>query len=101
MRQTVAKFREPAFECLPDDLFSRVKYSCERADSGVSELWLVLHWAARIRLWTRGLEPNDAQLIAPEMKPPRHGAREVYVYFDNDAKVRAPADAHSLKAKLR
>jgi hypothetical protein len=24
----------------------------------------------------------------------------VYVYFDNDAKVRAPADARSLRAKL-
>ena len=27
------------------------------------------------------------------MKPPRRNARDVYVYFDNDAKVRAPVDA--------
>jgi uncharacterized protein YecE (DUF72 family) len=58
------------------------------------------HWAARIKLWARGLEPNDARLIAPETRPPRHNARGVYVYFDNDAKVRAPVDARSLRAKL-
>jgi uncharacterized protein YecE (DUF72 family) len=31
--------------------------------------------------------------------PPRK-ARDVYVYFDNDAKVRAPVDAGSLRAKV-
>jgi uncharacterized protein YecE (DUF72 family) len=34
------------------------------------------------------------------MQPPRRNARDVYVYFDNDAKVRAPVDARSLRAKL-
>jgi uncharacterized protein YecE (DUF72 family) len=58
------------------------------------------HWAARIKLWARGLEPNDARLIAPETRTSRHNARDVYVYFDNDAKVRAPVDARSLRAKL-
>ena len=43
---------------------------------------------------------RDARLIAPETRPPRHNARDVYVYFDNDAKVRAPVDARSLRAKL-
>ena len=45
-------------------------------------------------------EPNDARLIAPDMKPPRRNARDVYVYFDNDAKVRAPVDARSLCVKV-
>ena len=57
-------------------------------------------WAARIKLWARGLGPNDARLIAPDLTPPRHSARDVYVYFDNDAKVRAPFDARSLRARL-
>jgi uncharacterized protein YecE (DUF72 family) len=39
-------------------------------------------------------------LIAPDMKPKLCGARDVFVYFDNDAKVRAPVDARSLRAKL-
>jgi len=34
------------------------------------------------------------------LTPPRHSARDVYVYFDNDAKVRAPFDARSLRARL-
>jgi len=38
--------------------------------------------------------------MAPEMPAPRRNARDVYVYFDNDAKVRAPVDACSLRAKL-
>jgi uncharacterized protein YecE (DUF72 family) len=58
------------------------------------------HWAARIKLWAKGLEPNDARLIAPDLKPARRSARDVFVYFDNDAKVRAPFDARSLRASL-
>ena len=58
------------------------------------------HWAARIKLWAHGLQPNDARLIARDRAPVRRSARDVYVYFDNDAKVRAPFDARSLRAKL-
>jgi uncharacterized protein YecE (DUF72 family) len=58
-------------------------------------------WAARVKLWARGLQPKDARLVAPDMTPPRHSGRDVFIYFDNDAKVRAPVDAHSLRAKLR
>ena len=47
-----------------------------------------------------GLQPNDARLIAAEPPPRRRAARDVYVYFDNDAKVRAPVDARALRAKL-
>ena len=82
-----------------DFVYLRLHGSEELYASGYSDEALD-HWAARIKLWARGLEPNDARLIAPEMKPPRRNARDVYVYFDNDAKVRAPADARSLRAKL-
>ena len=41
----------------------------------------------------------DAELIDPAA-PPNVEPRDVYVYFDNDAKVRAPVDARSLRAKL-
>ncbi len=56
-------------------------------------------WAARIRCWSQGLEPNDAKLIDATARPHRR-ARDVYVYFDNDAKVRAPFDAQSLRKRL-
>jgi uncharacterized protein YecE (DUF72 family) len=82
-----------------DFLYLRLHGSEELYASGYSGEALE-HWAARIKLWARGLEPNDARLIAPNTTPPRRNGRDVYVYFDNDAKVRAPADARLLRAKV-
>ncbi len=56
-------------------------------------------WARRIDTWTHGMEPDDADRIKPPLKRSASG-RDVYVYFDNDVKVRAPADARSLADKL-
>ena len=82
-----------------DFVYLRLHGSEEPYASGYSNEALD-RWAARIKLWARGLGPNDARLIAPDLTPPRHSARDVYVYFDNDAKVRAPFDARSLRARL-
>jgi uncharacterized protein YecE (DUF72 family) len=49
-------------------------------------------WADRIAAWSQGREADGPHAGAPA---PRR-AREVYVYFDNDAKVRAPVDALAL-----
>lgn len=56
-------------------------------------------WAERIRAWHRGGEPRDARRITDSTPPGRDG-RDVYVYFDNDAHVRAPFDAMRLAALL-
>jgi uncharacterized protein YecE (DUF72 family) len=56
-------------------------------------------WAARIRAWSEGGEPADAHRISGEL-PPARRSRDVYCYFDNDVKVRAPFDALSLIRKL-
>jgi uncharacterized protein YecE (DUF72 family) len=54
-------------------------------------------WAERVRQWAAGETPEgrttgaDAAPIQP---------RDVYVYFDNDAKVRAPFDAKGLRARV-
>jgi uncharacterized protein YecE (DUF72 family) len=80
-------------------VYLRLHGSEELYASGYSDEALD-HWAARIKLWAGGLEPNDARLIDPDMKPLHPHARDVYVYFDNDAKVRAPVDARALRAKL-
>lgn len=56
-------------------------------------------WAARIRAWSEGGEPRDAHRISRE-PPPARRSRDVYCYFDNDVKVRAPFDALSLMRKL-
>lgn len=83
-----------------DFVYARLHGSEELYTSGYSDEALD-RWAARIKLWARGLEPNDAQLIAPDAHPAgQSSSRDVYVYFDNDAKVRAPVDARSLRAKF-
>lgn len=56
-------------------------------------------WAARIRAWSGGGEPADARKIA-ELAPPPRKSRDVYCYFDNDAKVHAPFDALKLARLL-
>lgn len=56
-------------------------------------------WAARIEAWSKGSQPEDAQLIA-DLKPPASNSREVYCYFDNDIKVKAPFDARKLLQRL-
>jgi uncharacterized protein YecE (DUF72 family) len=55
-------------------------------------------WAQRIRSWSEGRQPSDARRISNQ--PPRQRrSRDVYVYFDNNVKVKAPFDAMAL-AKL-
>src|SRR3954452_18568174 len=56
-------------------------------------------WADRIRRWSRGGEPSDAQRAA-KTPPAALRSRDVYCYFDNDIKVRAPFDADRLITKL-
>jgi uncharacterized protein YecE (DUF72 family) len=57
-------------------------------------------WAARIDAWRRGSQPADARLIAPHLPPAARKQRDVYCYFDNDAKTHAPFDAQRLMQRL-
>jgi uncharacterized protein YecE (DUF72 family) len=54
-------------------------------------------WADRVRTWQLGGTPTDGQTLAP---PAPKRERDVFVYFDNDTKVRAPFDAISLAHRL-
>jgi uncharacterized protein YecE (DUF72 family) len=56
-------------------------------------------WAARIREWRSGCQPADATCVSP-VSPASAPTRDVYVYFDNDAKVHAPFDAMRLRERL-
>jgi len=58
------------------------------------------HWAKRIKRWHAGGQPRDAKLLTPRHAITRKH-RDVFVYFDNDAKVKAPRDAKHLLKKLR
>lgn len=57
------------------------------------------NWAARIVAWSRGAQPEDAHLIVERQPSPRK-SRDVYCYFDNDIKVKAPFDARKLLGRL-
>lgn len=56
-------------------------------------------WANRIEHWRKGRQPRGATLAVDRKARP--GKREVYLYFDNDAKVHAPFNARTLAKKLR
>jgi uncharacterized protein YecE (DUF72 family) len=49
--------------------------------------------------WAAGGEPEDAQRISATHARAR-ASREVFCYFDNDQKVRAPFDARRLTERL-
>jgi uncharacterized protein YecE (DUF72 family) len=55
-------------------------------------------WANRIEHWRKGKQPKDAKLVAARKHAA--GKRDVYIYFDNDAKVHAPFNARTLAQKL-
>jgi uncharacterized protein YecE (DUF72 family) len=52
-------------------------------------------WAKKVRSWSRGASPPGPRRISGPLKGARQ-ARDVYVYFDNDVKTRAPYDAMGL-----
>jgi uncharacterized protein YecE (DUF72 family) len=54
-------------------------------------------WAGRIRTWRAGGTPTEGRTLGP---PAAALDRDVYVYFDNDVKVRAPFDAEALAGRL-
>lgn len=81
-----------------DFIYIRLHGATERYASGYDASALDW-WAARIRSWAAGGQPDDAKLVEPA-RPHRRAARDVYVYFDNDAKVRAPFDAQALRGRL-
>lgn len=56
-------------------------------------------WARKIRIWSAGKNPSGTRTLSKPASVSRNG-RDVFVYFDNDVKVRAPYDAMSLAHKL-
>ena len=82
-----------------DFVYLRLHGPEELYASGYSPTALA-RWAQRIRAWARGDQVRGARLIS-ERAAPRRSSRDVYCYFDNDVKVRAPFDAAHLMARLK
>ncbi|WP_309084192.1 DUF72 domain-containing protein [Chelativorans sp.] len=81
-----------------DFVYCRLHGSEQLYSSGYDDAALD-RWAERVRTWANGGEPDDAQRVLEPTKP-RAAGRDVYVYFDNDAKVHAPFNAASLALRL-
>jgi uncharacterized protein YecE (DUF72 family) len=81
-----------------DFLYVRLHGSEVLYASGYNDVDLDL-WASRVAAWARGSQPADG-VYALATPPPKRAKRDVYVYFDNDAKVRAPFDAQGLIARV-
>jgi uncharacterized protein YecE (DUF72 family) len=82
-----------------DFMYLRLHGDTEIYKSGYTDEALD-HWAARIHAWRRGGELPDAKKIVSDLAPPPRKSRDVYCYFDNDMKVKAPFDAKALIAKV-
>lgn len=80
-----------------DFMYLRLHGDVELYASGYSDAALD-RWADRIMAWSRGGEPADARRVTSASVPRR--SRDVYCYFDNDAKAKAPFDARRLLGRL-
>jgi uncharacterized protein YecE (DUF72 family) len=81
-----------------DFLYCRLHGSEELYTSGYTEK-AIEEWAQRIATWAKGGESSDGD-YASNQKPTKRTKRDVYIYFDNDAKVCAPRDAKRLGERM-
>lgn len=77
-----------------DFIYCRLHGSEQLYVSGYDDEALA-EWRDRVTDWARGHAPRNVTLV-PDAPRGKAKARDVFVYFDNDVKVRAPADAARL-----
>lgn len=85
------------FDVTADFVYCRLHGSEQLYTSGYEDVALD-EWAGRVAAWATGCQ---AEGTCASTKPAKLQPRDVYVYFDNDAKVRAPFDAQGLIAKVQ
>ncbi|MBS1801740.1 MAG: DUF72 domain-containing protein [Acidobacteria bacterium] len=81
-----------------DFVYSRLHGSDKVYPDGYTEA-AIDTWSQRIIAWSRGEEVTDGTRIHSEPGPKRD-ARDVFVYFDDDNKQRAPFDAQSMSKRI-
>jgi len=57
-------------------------------------------WAARLQLWARGQSPPDLPRVDPAHDAAKAAPRDVFAYVIHEGKIRAPAAAMALIARL-
>jgi uncharacterized protein YecE (DUF72 family) len=80
-----------------DFVYCRLHGDEELYSSGYTEPALDV-WAEKIQAWYAGRDAPNARLAGPAAKKLK--GRDVYVYFDNDAKVHAPFDSAGLARRV-
>jgi uncharacterized protein YecE (DUF72 family) len=88
----------PSFADLTADfVYARLRRSVSSEETGYSTT-VLKEWAQRARTWTQGEEPTDLPRI--ESAHDKSAPRQVFIYFINGAKERAPAAAKQLIEEL-
>jgi uncharacterized protein YecE (DUF72 family) len=85
------------FDVTADFVYCRLHGSEQLYASGYESEALDV-WAKRIVAWSQGRELRDDDCAHP--RKASKAPRDAFVYFDNDAKVRAPFDARALQDKV-
>lgn len=80
-----------------DFVYCRLHGSEQLYTSGYDDHALTV-WTGRIHAWLEGRDADGPR--ADAMRSAKCKVQDIYVYFDNDAKVRAPFDALALIKKL-
>jgi uncharacterized protein YecE (DUF72 family) len=82
-------------------VYARLRRSVASCATGYP-LAALKQWAARAQLWASGEEPTDLPSVAGAARPRRTAgpSRQVFIYFINGAKERAPAAAQKLISLL-
>jgi uncharacterized protein YecE (DUF72 family) len=81
-----------------DLVYARLQTGSDDIDSAYSDADLDL-WAARFRTLAQGGQPSDLAYVAPGA-PPAATPRDVYVFFIHEGKIRAPAAAMAMIARV-
>ena len=82
-----------------DFAYVRLHGDTELYVSGYSDS-AIAWWAKRMGSWRKNRQPPDAKLITPTPTSRTRKGSDLFVYFDNDAKVHAPFDAQRLTRRL-
>lgn len=86
------------FDLTADFVYCRLHGSEQIYTSGYDQE-AIKTWARRVVAWSRGEEVEDGDK-ASKKHAGKQSQRDVFAYFDNDLKVRAPADAQSLHREV-
>jgi len=90
----------PSFaDVTADFVYARLMRSKASVRTGYAPKDLVA-WADRARIWSAGGEPDDLPRIAKPGESTAKKPRDVFIFFINGAKERAPAAAQALGALL-